>query len=585
MPYSFLMPDDLDRIREQAEQELDPDFRADAWFRPRVVTLDGDVLRFSPDEDKSRPLLPTRGLLRAFTGLKDADGAAVEGFAKGWGRLHLCAHGLPSSHHAFALKERGPVFPEPNEEDHDAFWADIFRSDAVSSDDYQPEPPEHPAQVVRAFSLGSRTAPRPEDIRDEGWATYEPVAAWQGIARRMSAILELALLMKIEDRTNVSLWGDAGGPLWAMIYERFGKREPELLAPFVRRLATQQLAIAAPRLVVGPEGLVVGGGLAQALAMQLALTVAGQRSDFLPCSEPNCGKFAEAPRFGATAYCEVHAKSSRNRDYQARFRERARSVDGVLERARELPTQLDELAADGKSATVEWDDFPAATVAKLRPWAAGVFRAAVAALRDPESAFAAEVQLRALLEVFAHLTWISQAAEPKSGPDDPASRALRIELGIVEERTNALAKSSDASLPEPRAIIAHDLEERKETLRRLLAVRGAPVKPRGYQDVAQTLRALPPEFRWMSDAWVAASMASHALVPDRSYRDAGNGVNVVLPVTSKERLAVLDRLLGIYTQCAAAILIADGSSERVPAFVARVDVIRRHQAFQAIRES
>ena len=273
----------------------------------------------------------------------------------------------------------------------------------------------------------------------------------------MSAILEIALLLRTGDRANAALWGDAGGPLWESIYERFGQRRPELLAPFVRNLATRQMSIAAPRRVVGPHGLVVGGGLAQALAMQLALTVAGQRSDEQRCSEDGCINPAETPRMNAKPYCGVHAKTSRNRDDQARFRARARSIDGLLALARDLPAQLDNLIAEGAHAAVEPDDPTAATVAKLRLLAGGFFRAAVAALSDPQSAHAAQVQLRALLEVCAHVTWISHGAEPKSLPDDRTARELRIELGIVEERTNALAKSSDNSLPEPRAAMSSDL--------------------------------------------------------------------------------------------------------------------------------
>jgi hypothetical protein len=578
------MPITVERLLEQAEDEVDPEFRSDAWFGPRVVTLDGDVLRFSPDDDKSRPLLPTKGLLRAFTRLRNADGPAIERFARLWGRLYLCDHGLPSSHHALATEERGPVFPEPSDEDHDPFWDGVLGSVDVPLDYYPSEPLEHPARVGRSFGRGRPAAPQPEDIQGEEWANYEPVAAWRGIARRMAAIVEIALLLKAEDQTKVSLWGDAGGPLWESTYERFGQRRPELLGPFVRNFATRQLAIAAPRLVVGPHGLVVGGGLAQALAMQLALTVAGQRSAFLQCSEDGCINPAETPRMNAKPYCGAHVKTSRNRDDQARFRARARSIDGLLALARDLPAQLDELVAEGTHAAVEPDDSAATTVTKLRRWAGGIFRAAVAALGDPQSARAAEVQLRALLEVCAHLTWISHGAEPKSLPDDRTARALRIELGIVEERTHALAKASDNSLPEPRATMSSDLGERKDGLVRMLAARGAPVMARGHEDVEQTLIAFPPELQWMTDAWAVASMASPALAPDRNYPDAGAGESTSRLEETKERLVILNRLLDIYAQCAAAILTSDGDADRIPAFDARINDVRRHAAFGTLRE-
>jgi len=285
IPYISLMLD-LAEIRERAGTADEPAFIGSGWYPPKEVALEGDVLHFSPDLDRTRLLVPRRGLLTSFVALQSAPAASVAAFARRWGRLFLCEHGLPESHHMRVPLAKGPPMI------------------------YSPEP-ELPWEAI--------------PMGPQGWGDLEPLANWRFLAGRMAAILEAASSLYLGSIPSLEIWDRAGGPPLRRYVELFSRAAPDMRKKLALSLTNLHMDIAAPRLQVGPAGMVVAGALPVALAVQLALAVARQESDFLPCSTPGCTNPAILPRRGATAYCGgCLADGARNRDSQWRHREKLR---------------------------------------------------------------------------------------------------------------------------------------------------------------------------------------------------------------------------------------------------------------------
>jgi hypothetical protein len=143
----------------------------------------------------------------------------------------------------------------------------------------------------------------------------------------MAGTLEAAALLDTGVEPSAVTWERAGGSVTWMVIERFGWREPSVLRTLLLSLVNEFLALCAPLIRIGSSGLAIGGdGLASALAMQLALAVAREDTDFLPCREPGCTNPAQQPRRGATPYCGYHLDHGvRRRDELRRRRERKRA--------------------------------------------------------------------------------------------------------------------------------------------------------------------------------------------------------------------------------------------------------------------
>jgi hypothetical protein len=286
---------DLEDLRERAGTAEEPVFIGSGWHPPKVVALERGALHFSPDTDPTRLLTPRRGLLTSFVALEAAPPERIAAFARRWGRLYLCEHGLPESHHLRVRHATGPPMT------------------------YVPEP-GHPATTI---PIGPR-----------GWGDIEPVANWRFMARQMGAILEAASRFHTNQVPSLDVWERAGGVVLRHYVEKFipnlgevRPKVPDLGKKLALSLTNLHMDIAGPRLQVGPTGMSVGGGLPVALAVQLALAVVRQESDFLPCSTPRCTNPAVVPRRGAKAYCgECLASGVRNRDSQRKHREKLRAA-------------------------------------------------------------------------------------------------------------------------------------------------------------------------------------------------------------------------------------------------------------------
>ena len=70
---------------------------------PNVIEIDGGRLHWDIDDD--RPIEqpePGQGMLNEFLTLQDADDEQIGAYARRWGILGVCHHGVPASHAAFA---------------------------------------------------------------------------------------------------------------------------------------------------------------------------------------------------------------------------------------------------------------------------------------------------------------------------------------------------------------------------------------------------------------------------------------------------------------------------------------------------
>lgn len=82
--------------RETAE--LSRIFTADSWSLPSVVELDGERLLWRAAKGEEKRFHPGRGLMEDFVRLHESSPDQIVKYAKRWGVLGLCSHGLPTSH-------------------------------------------------------------------------------------------------------------------------------------------------------------------------------------------------------------------------------------------------------------------------------------------------------------------------------------------------------------------------------------------------------------------------------------------------------------------------------------------------------
>ena len=303
------MSEALSRLRREQHLGVDPSYAAHGWRPPKAVWSEGDDLHFSREADAERVLFPRDGLLTRFVRLEHASAGDIKAFAQEWGRLHLCAHGLPYTH-----RYRLPAMRIP---------PNVYLPPEDADQPPEPVPPDPAADPPPDWWPTSDM----DELRmrtEHSWGDSEPLEGWRYLAGRMAGTFEAAALLDADDEPPSTTWERAGGPLAWTVVQTFGWRGPAL-REYLYFLVNGLVALTAPVISLTPSGLAIGGGLAPALAMQLALAIAREDTDFLPCSETACTNPARHPRRGATPYCGFHLDHGvRKRDEQRRRRERKR---------------------------------------------------------------------------------------------------------------------------------------------------------------------------------------------------------------------------------------------------------------------
>ena len=83
---------------ETKDAELARIFTADSWIAPNIVEREGEKLLWRATPGKEKRVHPGRELIEDFIRLHDSPPDQIVKYAKRWGVLGLCSHGLPASH-------------------------------------------------------------------------------------------------------------------------------------------------------------------------------------------------------------------------------------------------------------------------------------------------------------------------------------------------------------------------------------------------------------------------------------------------------------------------------------------------------
>jgi hypothetical protein len=257
-----------------------------------MIKIEGDRLYWRENLEGNGwgwyPIHSGPGLLEGFVRLTDASPEAICTFARRWGVLRICHHGLPATHN--------------------------------------PRPPELPAQS------GIATWCYP--LRQSGWY-WEPLDIWHDFARRARAVLNLAAAMGQKTSTRREDWAVLHDT-WAQRWDASGGNVPVATMHLVLEHVVNTWLVwghVCPMLEGSNHGLRIelrGGGLFGAIAVQLLAAVSRSKG-WAVCI--NCGDVyspLRRPKRSQRTYChkpECKAAAIRDamRDYRARRRIQANS--------------------------------------------------------------------------------------------------------------------------------------------------------------------------------------------------------------------------------------------------------------------
>lgn len=263
--------------------KLERPYDADRWTVPTEIELDGDRLIWRPPSSFGgggayRRRGPEPGILASFTHLVDAPPARYLTYARTWGVLELCEHGIPATHN--------------------------------------PVPAPVPGHATRLSAACHPTG-------------SEPLDAWRRYARQARALLNIAADL------HAARVGRAED--WVAVFEHYAPHAPRwqqssdmdrvMLEVVVREwvgLSNVRPAVRwhgdRPRLTLG------SGSLFGALTVQLMLAI-GRSDGIAHCSA--CGQpYIPAKRPSATLnhYCPDCGRAAAVRLASRRYQERKRAA-------------------------------------------------------------------------------------------------------------------------------------------------------------------------------------------------------------------------------------------------------------------
>ena len=291
---------------------------------PEVVELEGERLWWAGSV-RTRRLRP--GLFQRFLDLAEAPAPKIRDYARRWGVLGICKHGLPASHNP-DLRHVGQPWtgPKPilmaiamhHRLSHQERTTARFIEDAAEA-----------LQPLTERVVGCR--PLGWDERDArlpvGALAWEPIDPWRLFSRQAHAIL------KIAERLKDGKVGNAAD--WQTVYTRSGKSAPwwdqqvDVECLQLARVLNEWVSLGnvRPRIswrsAGSPEIHLVGPNLFSAIALQLTFAVAGS-DGVAVCS--GCGRAHLPSRRGRTEQrnycsdCREHGVPLRDaqRDYRRR---------------------------------------------------------------------------------------------------------------------------------------------------------------------------------------------------------------------------------------------------------------------------
>jgi hypothetical protein len=182
-----------------------------------------------------------------------------------------------------------------------------------------------------------------------------------------------------------------------------------------------------------------------------------------------------------------------------------RRLWGLIDLARLLPDITDEAVSEVYGPSVDGTDFPLVTAARQMVSLVPLYKAALVALKDPQSSLGTQALMRSLLEAWAHLYFIMGTDELRGAP----CRALQVELGWAQNARGTLLEVGSV----PDGLLA-EVEARIEVLGELQKAHGCTkCGAHDYSSVQATLVKLskvgPDGIPWLIGEWRSTSQVSH----------------------------------------------------------------------------
>jgi hypothetical protein len=155
----------------------------------------------------------------------------------------------------------------------------------------------------------------------------------------------------------------------------------------------------------------------------------------------------------------------------------------LIELACSLPDLTHEAVSDVYGSSFGGTDFPIVTAAWQMVSLVPLYKAALVALRDPQTSLGTQALMRSLLEAWTHLYFIMGIDELRGGP----CRALQVELGWAQNAKGTLLEVG----PVPTDLLA-EVEARIGVLGELQkALRCTKCRAHDYGDVQRRFRSYP----------------------------------------------------------------------------------------------
>jgi hypothetical protein len=217
-------------------------------------------------------------------------------------------------------------------------------------------------------------------------------------------------------------------------------------------------------------------------------------------------------------------------------------IRGAAIDALKLPDLLETLWARLGRTDVRQSDFPMITMRRDEAWARVQFTAGVSLLRHAELAYAAECQLRGLLDYQALVGWIVGKSTPKAR-GDPKCRAICIEIQRDQTMIGAAQASRGHWLPKGQI---EGLTRRMQSHQRLLVRHGC--RCAGSFNTTNVLKRLTDAgavHKQTPERWRLTSQLVHQGLSDRVLKQVGGTVGFT-PAPPSYRAAILIWLVRAY---------------------------------------